>query len=108
MPSPTVCTVSGVTRGLNGSVLAGVIVQAFNLNPWIHTTDNSLIIPYSLSTTSAADGTWALNLAETTTNSNYVTIAFVYPTTSTSGTFRKEYTVIIPNAASSTFAALLI
>lgn len=107
MPSPTVCTVSGTCRSINGSTLPGVTIKANSIRPFIHPTDSSLVDNYEVSTTSAADGTWSLSLVETTTPNTYVTITFYYPTGSTNPNDRKEYTVQVPNSASATFASLI-
>lgn len=107
MPAPTVCAVSGTVRSINGSALSGVTIEANSVMPFVHSTDNSLISNYKVSTTSASDGTWSLSLVETTTPNTTVTITFIYATGATSPNDRKSYTVQIPNSASATFASLI-
>lgn len=107
MPSPTVCTVTGTCRDLAGAALAGVIVRATNLKPFIHPTDSSLVLPYSVSTTSANDGTWSLNLVETASATLSTTISLTYATGSTLPNDTHDYTVTVPNSASATFASLI-
>lgn len=107
MPSPTVCTVSGVIRDTSGTLLPGTTVKANLRMPFIHTTDSSLIVNYEVTTTTDANGAWSLNLVETTTNSVTMTVTIFYATGSTNPNDRKEYTVTVPNSASATFATLI-
>lgn len=107
MPSPTVCTISGVVRDNSGTLLAGVIVKANNRMPYIHPTDSSLIVDYEILTTTDSVGAWSLNLVETATPATSISITFIYPTGSTNPNDMKTYTIIVPNSASSTFAALI-
>lgn len=107
MPAPTVCTISGLLRDTSGTVLSGAIVSATNLRPFIHTTDNSLIMDYQVSTTSAADGTWSLALVETATPAVTVMITFLYSTGSGNPTTTHEYNITVPNTTTATFASLI-
>jgi hypothetical protein len=107
MPAPTVCTVTGTLRDSAGSALSGATIQASCLRPYVHPTDSSLIVDYVVTTTTASDGTWSLNLVETTTPAVTVTIEFIYSQGATNGQVRKVYTVTIPNSSSATFASLV-
>lgn len=107
MPSPTVCAVSGTCRDSGGNLLSGVTVRARQLHPYVHSVDNSLVMPYVVSTTSASDGTWSLSLIETATESKTVTIDFLYSTGSNLPNDIHSYTVTVPNSASATFASLI-
>lgn len=107
MPSIQICAVSGTCRTPTGSALPGVTVKAYSNRPFIHPTDNSLIANYEVNTTTANDGTWSLNLVETTTPACSLTVAFYYPSNTLSGYDRREYTIIVPNQTSATFASLV-
>ncbi len=107
MPAPTVCTITGLMRDSSGNVLSGAIISATNLRPFIHPTDNSLIIDYQVSTTSAADGTWSLALVETTTPAVTVMVTLTYPTGVSNPITTHEYSILVPNQGSATFASLI-
>jgi len=107
MANPTVCAITGLLRDTSGTVLSGATIAATNLRPFIHPTDNSLIMDYQVSTTSASDGTWSLSLVETTTPAVTVLITLTYPTGSGGGTTTHEYNVIVPNSGTATFASLI-
>lgn len=62
---------------------------------------------YEVTTTTATDGTWSLALVETVTPSVTLNISFSYPLGTNTITDRKDYTVIVPNQASATFASLI-
>lgn len=99
------CVVSGTLKDLSGTALQGYSVYAYSTTPFFH-GDGTLIPPYKISTTTAADGTWSLTLAETTSISKTITIAFDLPTGGVER-LRKEYTVTIPNQASVNFDTLV-
>lgn len=107
MPSPTICTVSGTVKDATGTAISGVTVKASAIKPFIHSTDSSLITNTEALTTTASDGTWSLNLVETTTDSVTMTVTFIYTTGSNNPNDRRTYTILVPNSASSTFAALV-
>lgn len=107
MAAPTVCTVSGIIRDLSGNALIGATVKAQNQKPFLHPTDSSIIAPYEISTTTANDGSWSLNLVETTTPNVTITIVLIYATGSSNPNDQREYSVQIPNAASATFGSLI-
>lgn len=98
------CVVSGTVYTTAGAAFAGVNVYAYMSQPFIY-TDGTLIPSYSVSTTTAANGTWSLTLVETATSSKTMVIAFEYPDGGSS-LKRKEYTVTIPNSASANFSTL--
>lgn len=106
MPSPTICTVSGTVNDPSGTAVSAAIIKATLSRPFTHSADSSLILPFEVSTTSASDGTWSLALVETTTDSAYMSISFVFPIASANANIRRDYSVIIPNAATATFASL--
>ena len=107
MPSPTVCTVSGTIRDTSGSVLSGAVISVRSIKPFIHTTDNSLVVNYAVSTTSASDGTFSLNVVETTTNSVSMILTVKYQQGTAASTVVNDYYVTIPNSASATLASLI-
>lgn len=102
--SVSTCTVSGTVYSPSGSGLSGVTIYAYMSQPYIY-TDGTLIPAYSVSTTTASDGTWSLVLVETATSSKTMVIAFEYPDGGSS-LKRKEYTVIVPNTATAAFGTL--
>jgi hypothetical protein len=101
----TSCTVSGNVKTPDNSNLQGVIVKAYLIHP-VEYADGTLVAPYQVSTETDSDGNWELDLVETTTVSASMTIAFEFPSGGADYR-RKEYTVIIPNSASATFASLI-
>lgn len=107
MPSPTVCTVSGTLRDTSGTVLSGATISVQSLKPFIHTTDNSLIVNYSVSTTTASDGTFSLNVVETTTPSVTLTLTIKNASGTAANQVATSYYVTIPNSASATLASLI-
>jgi hypothetical protein len=107
MPSPTVCAVSGTIRDTSGTVLSGATVSVSSIKPFIHPTDNSLILNYSVSTTSASDGTFTLSVVETTTPSVSLILTIKYPLGTNSNVVTTTYNVTIPNSASTTLATLI-
>lgn len=102
-----ICAVTGTIRDYTGTGIGGVTVSAYAERPFIHPTDNSLIVNYQITTTTASNGTWTLNLVETTTPNTTLTISFVYPIGSNSLNTRQEYTIQVPNSASATFQSLI-
>lgn len=107
MPSPTVCTVSGTLRDTSGTVLSGATVSVQAIKPFIHTTDNSLVVNYSVSTTTAADGTFSLSVIETTTPSVSLILTIKNASGSAASQVQTSYYVTIPNSASATLASLI-
>lgn len=107
MPAPTVCTVSGTIRDTSGTVLSGAVISVQALKPFIHTTDNSLVVNYGVSTTSAADGTFSLNVIETTTNSVSLSLTIKNASGTAANQVATTYYVTIPNSASATLASLI-
>jgi hypothetical protein len=102
----TICTVTGTVRSPAGGGLPGVTVRANLVTPFVHSADGSFIATYEVTTTTASDGTWSLNLIETATPQTTVTIAFDYPAGSQNYQ-RREYTIMVPNQASATFSSLV-
>jgi hypothetical protein len=107
MAAPTICTISGVCKDTSGTAVAGATISATNLRPFIHTSDNSLILDYAVSTTTDASGAWSLNLVETTTPNITVQIRITYSTGANNPSTAHEYTILVPNSASATFASLI-
>lgn len=107
MPSPTICTVSGVIRNSAGIVVSGAVVEANLSKPFIHPADGSLIVNYGASITTNGDGEWSLDLIETETAEASMTISFTYPLGSSAANIRHDYTVVIPAAESATFESLV-
>lgn len=109
MPSPTVCTVSGLLRDPSGAALAGATIIVQSIKPFIHPTDNSLITNFILTTTSGLDGTFSINIVETTTPNVTLTLSIRYllGSTTNSTPVLTSYTILVPNAASATLASLI-
>lgn len=107
MPTPTLCTVSGLITDPSGTGINNVIVRASQTAPYIHPTDSSLILPYEVDTVTDVTGAWSLTLVETETATLTITISISYPTGQNGEVNRVTYPVTIPDAASATFASLL-
>lgn len=107
MPAPTVCTISGTIRDTSGTVLSGATISVQALKPFIHTTDNSLIVNYQVSTTSASDGTFSLAVVETTTPSVSLALTIENTVGTTLPKTRTTYYITVPNSASATLASLI-
>lgn len=107
MPSPTVCAISGTIRDTSGTALAGVVVSVQAIKPFIHTTDSSLIANYSVSTTTASDGTFTLSVVETTTNSVSLILTIRNSSGLAAPNVVNQYYITVPNAASATLASLI-
>lgn len=105
---PTICSVTGVCRDLGGNALSGVTIVARNSKPFIHPTDGSIINPFQLSTQSAPDGSWDINLVETTTPNVSITITLTYALGSNESSESRDYTVIIPDETTATFSSLIV
>lgn len=107
MPSPTVCTVTGLVADHTSTGIPGVIVIANSVRPFVHPTDGSLIVNYYNSVTTNASGLWTMNLTETATPNIGITLSFLYPQGPNSQSQKYDYTVIVPNTASATFSSLI-
>lgn len=107
MPTPTICTVSGLITDPSGVGINSVIIRASQTLPYVHPTDSSLVMPYEVDAVTAVDGTWSLDLVETETAMVTITISISYPSGQNGEINRVTYPVTIPDAASATFASLL-
>ena len=107
MPAPTTCTVSGTIRDAGGNAVVGATVAVNALKPFIHTTDSSLVANYSVSTTTASDGTFSLVVVETTTVSVSLILTIKSPLGTGANSVIASYSVTIPNAATATLASLI-
>ena len=103
------CVVSGNVFSLMNQGLNAVSVKANIIRPFTH-ADGTLIMSYEVTTTSSVTGAWSLTLIETTTpqvGGIPITVAFEFPSGSSGSYNRKEYTVVVPNTATATFASLI-
>lgn len=105
----TICTVSGNVSSLLGQGLNSVTIKAYMPRPFKY-PDGTLILNYEVSTSSDVSGDWSLALAETETaqlNGIPITIAFEYSSGGAGDYLRREYTCVIPNTPTATFASLI-
>lgn len=107
MPSPTVCTISGTLRDLSGTALPNATLTFSSIKPFVHSTDNSLIVNYSVSATTSASGTFSVGVVETTTPSVSLLLTVAYQLGTASNKVTSQYYVTIPNAATGTLASLI-
>lgn len=99
------CVVSGTLVTPSNTALSGVEVKAYSTKPLFH-TDGTLIVDYAVSTTTDSNGDWSLTLIETETIEASLTVSFDMPVGAVERK-RKDYTVVVPNAASADFADIV-
>jgi len=107
MPSPTLCTVSGTLRDISGTVLPNATLTFSSIKPFIHTTDNSLVVNYSVTATTSASGTFSVSIIETATPATTLILTIAYQLGTASNKVTSQYSVTIPNSASATLASLI-
>ncbi len=107
MPSPTTCAITGTIRNTSGTLVSGAVVSVNSIKPFIHPTDNSLVVNYSVYDTTTALGTFSLSVIETTTPAVSLILTIEYPMDSTSTIVRQQYYITVPNSASATLASLI-
>lgn len=109
--SATVCAVSGNIKDISGMGFAGAVITATTVSGFLH-PDGTFYPNYTVSTTSDSNGDWTLNLVETETTatatepsvSYIVTLDYL---TGASLTYRKVYSIIVPNTSTALFKDLV-
>jgi hypothetical protein len=107
MPAPTICTVSGTLVELDGSAMVGAVISVKNIKPFIHPSDNSLVVSYQASATTNSSGVFSLDVIETTTPAVSLQLTVQYSSGLQLPVVNTYYYVTIPNAASATLASLI-
>lgn len=96
------CAVSGIIKDISETAILGATIKASISNSFFTTTIH--IVPKEVSTTSAADGTWTLNLVRG--SSAIVTIS--YPPNATNSQQPYRYSVTVPSAATADFSTIAL
>ncbi len=100
----TSTSVTGKIYDTSGTAISGAIIIARNTIPYFY-TDGSLITPYEVTTTSAADGTWSLTLVENASTTTTTSVIILFGD-GAGGQIRKNYQIIVPISGPVTFASL--
>jgi len=107
MAAPTVCTISGTLRDTSGQALSNATVSVSSIKPFIHPTDSSLVVNYSVSTTTDSNGLFNLNVIETTTPAVSLLLNIKYSMGSSAPSQTYTYYITVPNSASATLSSLI-
>lgn len=102
--SVTTSAVTGTVYDTSGTAISGATIEAANINTYFY-TDGTLITPYVVSTTSAANGTWSLTLVENVSTSTYTRVTITF-SDGNGGKIRKDFTIIVPASGPTTLASL--
>lgn len=98
------CTVSGTLTDLEGNPIVGATINATNLTPYFY-GDGTLITAFTDNTSSGANGTWSIQLVETTSTQHTVVFEVVLPPGNSTAP-RMSYTAMIPNTSTANFSAI--
>lgn len=94
------CTVSGTIKDITETAISGAVIKANIIAPVFSGTTQ--LVPKEVNTTSAADGTWSLALAQ---SQNYI-VTVEFPPNSTDSRRRYSYSVTTPASSSANFSTL--
>jgi predicted phage tail protein len=94
------CAVSGTIVDITETAIQSVAVKARLITPIFSSTN--FIVPKEVSTTTAANGTWTLNLSRLST----CEITIEYPPNTTDSVKKITYVITVPDSASANFSSL--
>ena len=97
--------ITGTIYDTSGTAISGATIEASNTVPYFY-GDGSLITPYRVTTTSAANGTWSLTLVENVSTSTYTRVTITFGD-GNGGLIRRDYSIIVP-ALTATLASLAV
>lgn len=97
----SVCAVSGTILDPSETAVSNAVIKATIFKP-LFNAGGSLIVPDEISTTSASDGTWTLNISRGAS----CQIAIEYPPNTTNSRQRYNYAIIVPATSTALFSVL--
>lgn len=98
------CAVSGTLVDSGSNAVSGATVR-FNVIAPISTSTlaSTLFVPTEISTTSASNGSWTLNITQGLSG----ILSIDYPPNSTDSTRRYTYSIVIPSQSTATINSLI-